>query len=120
MRESQIFTFAQEHKMSFVEKMKGSGRENLLTAEQKEHHQLFPLSNTRQLLPTARNASTRVGSADGSYSLISPGFLQIVARVDVHPLDHGPVWNLWGKQSQQQRLQQRSSAEKSSCLNSTS
>ena len=28
-----------------------------------------------------------------------PCFLQVIASVDVHPLDHGPVWNLQGGQT---------------------
>lgn len=28
-----------------------------------------------------------------------PCFLQVVASVNVHPLDHGPVWNLQGGQT---------------------
>lgn len=31
--------------------------------------------------------------------MISPGFLQVVARVDVHPLHHGPVWDLRAEQN---------------------
>ena len=79
----------------------GPFRQSILARELWRHGEKVLEASGRQNLLTA---SAR---RPGSCPVVSPGFLQVVARVDVHPLHHGPVGNLWGS-----RAASETSAEK--------